>query len=77
MTTQQALAEVLQKFGTVDYKNRTWAKIALHRSDNTDLLSAETVRVINSLPWAFDDSETIKYCVKTADQVKNLEVWKL
>jgi hypothetical protein len=75
MTAQVALAEVLAKFGTTD-KRGTFAKIPLHRTDYTDQLSAEAVAIVKSLPYAFDDSDEIKYSRRQCDQVVNLEVWK-
>lgn len=68
---QQALAEVLQKYG-----RNNFAKIPLHTNDYTDGLTTETVAQIKSLPYAFDDTNEIKYSVRRVDQVVNLEVWK-
>jgi hypothetical protein len=76
MTTQTALAEVLAKFGTTDHRGVVFTKIPLHRTDYTDQLSAETVEILNSLPYAFDDSDEIKYSRRSVDQVVNLDVWK-
>lgn len=72
-TIQNALAEVLAKYGTTDYKGRKVAKIALHRISEYDLTNAN---VLMSLPYNFDDTDEIKYAVRRVDQVINLEVWK-
>jgi hypothetical protein len=73
MKEQTALAEVLEKYGTTDWKGRKVAKIALHKIGDYDLVNAGTLL---SLPYSFDDSGEIKYAVRRVDQVINLEVWK-
>jgi hypothetical protein len=70
-TQQNALSEILQKFGHNNYAN-----IPLHRTDYTDALSLETIAIINSLPYAMDDTQVIKYNLRKCDQIINLEVWK-
>jgi len=72
-TIQTALAEILNKYGSVDYKGRTVAKIALHRIGEYNLENATT---LITLPFSSDDSGEIKYAQRRVDQVHNLEVWR-
>lgn len=74
MEIQKALAEALSKYGQVDYKGRLVASVSLHHDDIE--LSAATLAVLNSLPYAADDTGEIKYATRKVDQVRNLQIWK-
>lgn len=68
---QNALKSALDKYGSVDYKGRKVAIIALHKAaDYSDLDS-----VLFNLPWASDDTGAIKYDQRRVDQVWNLHIW--
>jgi len=69
---QEALTEVLVKYGRTDYKGRQIASIALHRISEYNLTNAET---LVNLPYASDNNGIVKYDVRKVDQVTNLQVW--
>lgn len=58
MEIQAALAEILEKFGQTDYKNRKIASIPLHRINEYDL-SGEVIEALLNLPYAADDTGII------------------
>ena len=72
-TIQIALAEVLEKYGRIDWHKTMFAKIALHRISEYNLVNAKTLL---SLPYSKDDRDEIKYAVRRVDEIINLEVWK-
>ena len=70
---QQALAEVMDKYGHTDRRGRRTAKIALHRIEEYNLVNANALM---NLVYARDERDEYKYSVRRVDEIVNLEVWQ-